>query len=277
MTGIEYLFFLRKLAREVDADWEGVRTVLERIRSLLVDRAAMLCNVTTDAGNWQRFEPRLRGFLDKLPVSRSISEPWKIDIRPRHEGLVVPAKVNFVGKGGDLQRLGYRPNGATSVVLNHLNNTWLWEKVRVEGGAYGGSCGCDQRSGAFVFTSYRDPNLTATLDIYDKSADVLRATSIGDAELTRNIIGVIGKLDAYRTPDRKGWTSAANWLTGDTDELNQRWREEALGAGPADFRRLAEALAELARQGSVVVMGPEQAIAEANAGRSDKLQVTKVV
>jgi Zn-dependent M16 (insulinase) family peptidase len=277
LKGIDYLFFLRRLAQEVESDWDKVQRTLEQIRRILIDRSAMLCNVTTDAGDWRQFEPRLRAFLGKLPSSRGFSEPWQMDAHPSFEGLAVPSKVNFVGKGGDIRRLGYEPNGATGVVLNHLNSNWLWEKVRVEGGAYGGSCNCDWHSGAFAFTSYRDPNLRATLDAYDKSADFLRGSPISDAELTRSIIGVIGGFDAYQTPDAKGWTSMANWLIGNTDEINQRLREEALGAGLTDFHALAEALAQLAKSGNVVVMGSEQALAEANAGLGNRLQVTKLV
>jgi Zn-dependent M16 (insulinase) family peptidase len=210
-----------------------VQAVLERIRHLLIDRAAMLCNITTDAGNWRAFEPQLRAFLGKLPISGTVSAPWQIDARPGFEGLTVPATVNFVGKGGNIYRLGYQPTGAIWVVMNHLNTTWLWDKLRVEGGAYGVSCHCDTHSGDFAFVSYRDPNLQATLDIFDKSAEFLRAAPVGEAELTRNIIGVIGGMDTYQTPDAKGWTSMANWLIDATDELNQRRREEILSASPA--------------------------------------------
>jgi presequence protease len=277
MGGIDYLFFLRDLAQQVETDWDQVRAALERLCELLVDRASMVCNVTVDAGNWRAFEPALGSFLGRLPIASATPVPWRIGPRPAFEGLTVPSMVNFVGKGGDIRRLGYQPTGATWVVLNHLNTTWLWDKLRVEGGAYGASCHHDPHSGALVFVSYRDPNLQATLDVYDRSADFLRAAAIGEAELTRSIIGVIGSIDTYQNPDAKGWTSLANWLIGVTDEFNQRRREEILSASAADFRNLAEAMAELAAHGNIVVMGSEQAIAEANAGRQPALQITKVM
>ncbi|HEY6256824.1 MAG TPA: insulinase family protein [Xanthobacteraceae bacterium] len=275
--GISHLFFLRDLAQRVETDWDSVRAVLERIRSLLIDRAGMVCNITTDAGNWRRFEPQLAAFLDRLPISRVISTPWQIGAQPACEGLAIPTTVNFVGKGGDIDRLGYQPTGAIWVVMNHLNTTWLWDKVRVEGGAYGASCHYDTHAGNFAFVSYRDPNLQSTLDIYDKSADFLRAAPVGGAELTRSIIGVIGAIDTYRMPDAKGWTSMANHLIGVTDDFNQRRREEILSTSPSDFRNLADVLAELAVRANVAVMGSEQAIAQANARRQDLLQVTKVM
>ena len=116
------------------------------------------------------------------------------------------------------------PLRAIWVAMNHLNTTWLWDKVRVQGGAYGGSCNFDQHSGGFSFLSYRDPNLQPTLDIYDKSPDFLRSEQVDEAELTRSIIGVIGDMDSYLLPDAKGWNSLENHLIGYTDEIRQRRR-----------------------------------------------------
>ena len=112
---------------------------MERIRSLLVNRAAMLCNVTTDAASWRRFEPELASFLNTLPSHPMAQSSWRIGEGPRFEALAIPATVNYVGKGANLYRLGFRPSGAAHVVVKYLRTTWLWDKVRVQGGAYGGS------------------------------------------------------------------------------------------------------------------------------------------
>ncbi|MGA2125267.1 MAG: insulinase family protein [Xanthobacteraceae bacterium] len=276
MNGISQLFFLRDLARQVEADWEPVRAALERIRRTLVDRATMICNVTADADSIRRLEPKLAGFLDALPLASAEPMHWSVGDRPRIEGLTVPAAVNYVGKGADLHRLGHRPNGASWVVTNHLDTTWLWDKVRVQGGAYGASCHYDEHSGGLTFLSYRDPNPRATLDVFDGSAGFLRAVALDDAELTRNIIGTIGAVDAYMLPDAKGWSSLARHLIGDTEEVLQRRREEILSAGAADFRRFADALDEVAAHGRVVVLGSEQAIAAATAEGTD-IEMTRVL
>ena len=118
--------------------------------------------------------------------------------------------------------LGVKPSGAHLVVRRYLRTTWLWDKVRVQGGAYGGQCMFDRYSGGFTFVSYRDPNLLATLDIYDRTADFLRNADLSDAELTRNIIGTIGEVDTYRLPDAKGFASMQRHLIGDTDEARER-------------------------------------------------------
>ena len=126
----------------------------------------------------QRFDRRsglaplragVASFLAALPSSPSAQSAWRVGDGPTSEALTIPASVNYVGKGANLYRLGLRPSGAALVVVKYLRTTWLWEKVRVQGGAYGGFCVLDHRSGNFTFLSYRDPNLLETLDIYDQT------------------------------------------------------------------------------------------------------------
>lgn len=275
--GLSYLFFLRQLAQAVDADWPGVRSALEQIRLTLVNRSTMLCNVTTDAEHWQAFSPQLSDFLATLPTTAAAAERWLLSQGPRFEGLTIPAQVNYVGKGADIYKLGYKPKGAASVIAKYLRTTWLWEKVRVQGGAYGGFSVFDQRSGGFTFLSYRDPNLAATLDVYDQTSTFLRELELSPLELERSIIGTIGDVDAYQLPDAKGYSSMVRYLVGDTDEIRQRIREEILATTASDFKLFADALDQVADRGLVVVLGSQSAIEAANTDRPGWLDVTKVL
>jgi Zn-dependent M16 (insulinase) family peptidase len=277
MGGVSYLFFVRKLVEKVDTDWEGVLAALERIRSTLVNRATMLCNVTAEAGHWAQLQPQLAGFLGALPRTAAKPAPWRVADGPRSEGLVMPTQVNYVGKGADLYGAGIKPSGSHLVARRYLRTTWLWDRIRVQGGAYGGQCMFDRFSGGFSFVSYRDPNLLATLDIYDRTADFLKSADLNEAELTRNIIGTIGDVDSYRLPDAKGFASMQRYLIGDTDEARQRMREEILSTTAADIRNFADAMAEVAAHGRVVVLGSEQAVEAANAERPGLLSVSRVM
>jgi Zn-dependent M16 (insulinase) family peptidase len=95
--------------------------------------------------------------------------------------------------------------------------------------------------------------------------------------LTRSIIGTIGDIDTYQLPDAKGFTSMQRYLVGESDDIRQRRRDEILEASVADFRAFANALAELATCGQVVVLGSEQTIQAANARRPGFLHVAQVV
>ena len=95
-------------------------------------------------------------------------------------------------------------HGSFSVISKYLATSWLWQQVRVQGGAYGGFCSFDPVSGNFSFLSYRDPNLLSTLDVYDQTGRFLREQALDTTELTRSIIGSIGALDRYQLPDAQG-------------------------------------------------------------------------
>ncbi len=276
--GIHYLFFLRQLADTVDKDWPAVLDKLETIRRLLINRRAMLCNVTLDHQNWTAVQPLLADFLATLPAQPPALHQWTRPLDGANEGLIIPAQVNFVGKGANLYKLGYRAHGSVIPVVNYLQNTWLWERVRVHGGAYGGFAVFDRRSGTFAYISYRDPNLLETLENYDQSGQFLRDLKLSEDELVKSIIGAIGLIDAYQLPDAKGYTSLLRYLTHDSDELRQQMREEILATTPADFSRFADILAQVNTQGAVVVLGSQEAIEKANTARGNNwLHTLKVL
>ncbi|RYE07164.1 MAG: peptidase M16 [Hyphomicrobiales bacterium] len=273
--GVAYLFFLRDLIKRIDSDWAGVEAAFYRLRDLLIDRNSMLANVTADAALLAGFLPKLGNFVGRLPASAAPISAWPVTA-VRNEGLTFPGQVNYVAKGANLYTLGYVHSGATAVAMRHLNTTYLWDKVRVQGGAYGGSSSFDPLSGGFMFTSYRDPNLLPTLAAYDGAAAFLR-DGLGEQDLVRSIIGAIGSIDTYRLPDAKGFTSLMWELTGNSDANRQQRRDEILGASSADVKRFAEVLGEVAKAGQVVVLGPEASIKAANDERGNFLSVTKVL
>ncbi len=277
MGGISHLFFLRQLVEDVDKDWPGVLAKLEDVRRILLNRNGMLCNVTLDEANWNQFQPKLADFIATMPAAPVKIARWTPQPGPGFEGLTIPAQVNYVGKGANLYELGYKLHGSHMVITNYLRTTWLWEKIRVQGGAYGGFCSFDSHSGVFNYLSYRDPNLLDTLDNYDLSSQFLRQVDLSDDEITKSIIGAIGRMDSYQLPDAKGYTSMVRHLLGVTDEFRRQLRDEILSTTPSNFRAFAEALEQLNQKGLVVVLGSQEAIEEANAERNNWLTVQKVL
>jgi presequence protease len=271
MGGFSYLFFIRELAEAVERDWQGVLAQLETVRSLLVNRSGMLANITLDGESWKESRPTFEMLLNALPENGPGEQTWVADSLPPFEGFSIPAQVNYVGKGGNLYELGYPLDGSMLVIRNYLRTTWLWEKVRVQGGAYGGFCLFDLRSGVFAYISYRDPNLLSTLDVYDKTGDFLKKLDLSQEELTKTIIGAIGEMDAYLLPDAKGFVSMSRILAKETDEERQRLREQVLSTKVKDFRTLAGYLDGLKENGSVVVLGSADALKAANAGEEPYL------
>lgn len=276
-NGVNSLFFIRQLAEDAERDWPAALDKLETVRRALINRNALTCNVTVDAANRAQVLPKVAAFADALPAAPTRPAAWTLTPLPAHEGLTIPASVNYVAKGANLFEAGYRFHGSALVIANYLRLAWLWEKVRVQGGAYGGNCSFDRRSGLFSFTSYRDPNLLQTLDIFDQTARFLRETPVSDSELTKSIIGVIGQLDDYMLPDAKGYASMVRHLLGESDEFRQQMRDEVLATTAQDFRRFADALESVRARGLVVVMGSPDAIRQANAERGNWLEFVRVL
>jgi Zn-dependent M16 (insulinase) family peptidase len=160
-----------------------------------------------------------------------------------------------VGKGINLFEAGYAWHGSALVVLKFLRTGYLWEKVRVQGGAYGCLCGLDRLSGDFVLVSYRDPNIRSTLDVFAAVPAYLRKHALSSGELQAAIVGAIGELDAYLLPDAKGAAAYSRLLARDDEEARQRLREEILSASPAHFRRFGQALEPFAQGGRICALG----------------------
>ncbi len=277
MKGLSQLFFLRALSKIVEERWPEVLATLEKIRTFLIQRRALLVNATAEESGWASIQPGVWEFLDALPSVPFQRKPWSPEPMTDFEGMTVPAQVNYVGKGVNLYDLGYRYHGSTHVITRYLRNGWLWEKIRLQGGAYGAFCFFDKHSGALTFVSYRDPNLLKTLEAFDGSPRFLKDLKIDDDELVKAIIGTIGDIDQYQLPDARGYTSMARHLTGETEAIRQEMREEVLGTTPKDFQSFGEILDSAMHQGVVKVLGSENAIQEALAKRPGWLKVVKVL
>ena len=273
MSGIEYIYFLRRLVEMVKDDWKSVHAVLEEIRSLLMNREAILFNVTLDEKSFTLLEPKLQSLVEVIPTNDLRIVDWPYEGNRLDEGFIIPAKVNYVGKGANLYELGFKPSGSIDVIANYLRTTYLWEQVRVKGGAYGGFCVFDRHTGIFNFLSYRDPNLLETIYNYDKAAEHLLNNTLEKEVVARSIIGAIGSLDTYQLPDAKGYTSMVYYLSEETEEQRQLRRDQILRTTQNDFRSFAEELAALNQHGSVVIMGSKQAFDELEKERRNWLEI----
>ena len=150
-------------------------------------------------------------------------------------------------------------HGSALVATRLIRNNWLWEKVRVQGGAYGAFCNADRINGQVGFFSYRDPNVAETLATYNGAADFLRTHAPDATELERNIIGTLGDLDPCQLPDAKGYSHFMRQLMGYDDATRQRIREEVFATTPQHIADFSVALARHQNHQQVCVLGPESA------------------
>ncbi len=273
LGGVAALLAMRELSLRVEEDWPGVLADLELLRTLIVTRAGLVANLTAGAGELAGFEPRLARFLDGLPATRNPAAVWEPGPALKAEGLTVPSMVNYVGQVLDLPATGWKFHGSTLALTNLIRTGYLWEKVRVQGGAYGAFCTYDRFTGAMSFASYRDPNLGRTLEAFSATADFLRSAAVNPTELEKGVIGAVGDLDAHMLPDAKGFASLIRTLAGDTPDNRQRLRDELLSASPKHAKALADAMEAALPNARIAVLGARQGITGSGLG----FEVTEVM
>ncbi len=277
MGGVSYYRFLLDLEKRFDNSWGDILKTLEHMRALLLNREHMIVNITVDQSAWPSVQNQLNGFLEKFPRQSAQVAAWQPQNAQQSEALVAPSQVNFVGKAFNLYEAGYQYHGSINVITGLMRTMYLWEKVRVQGGAYGAFCGFDRLSGAFWFGSYRDPNLLDTLKIFDHTADWLTNIAIDEQELARSIIGTIGEFDNYMLPDMQGYVSLQRHLIGITEDMRARTRAEVFATTLENLRSTAQAFASLPGSPLVKALAGPDAVAAARTDNDDFLTPVQVL
>eukprot|EP00929_Paragymnodinium_shiwhaense_P021794 TRINITY_DN14116_c0_g1_i3.p1 TRINITY_DN14116_c0_g1~~TRINITY_DN14116_c0_g1_i3.p1 ORF type:complete len:354 (-),score=108.26 TRINITY_DN14116_c0_g1_i3:120-1181(-) len=276
--GLAYYDTLKTLVETADKDWPSLLGRLESMRSILVNRKLAVVSIAGDAATLSAVKAPLDAFVKSLPeadeavarklqgetVAEAEADSKKFRVHAGQDGFVVPTQVNFVAKGGGLFKPGDKISGASQVIVRFLSNSYMWDKVRVMGGAYGSSCSVSPLSGTFMCMSYRDPNLAETLATYDGIAKYLESLSLDAKAVEQLIIGAVSDLDHPTSPAQEGYTCLHNYLTGQTLDVRQRWRDEVFATTPQDFQAFANRLRDAEPGFQAVAFGSEEAFSKAN-------------
>ncbi len=266
--GISYLEFLRELQNKLSSGkknaWESLRNDLQELASCILHNKDVLCNITADGQSLTHIMPSAEGFSKILPKRVLASEDnlfQNLEVKKgaNGEALLVPAQVYYVGKAANLFDLGYTWHGSALVITRFVRMAWLWDQVRVQGGAYGAFCTLDRASGTLSQGSYRDPNVEKTLEAFDGTAAYLKNASLSKRDLTLAIVGAIGDLDTYLLPSAKGTASLMRHCTKDDNVRRAALRDEILSTTAKHFTDFADIMDEVARTGRICVLGGQKA------------------
>jgi hypothetical protein len=165
-------------------------------------------------------------------------------------------QVQFCAKGGNFFRKGYSYSGKLLVLNSIISNNYLYQELRVKGGAYGAMSSFTP-SGYQYFASYRDPNLPETLETYNTVADFLRSFSCSKREMDKYIIGEISNLDYPNTPEMLGTKADEDYITGFLAQDRQQIRDEVLSTKVEDIRAYADMVEAIMSKNHFAVFGSE--------------------
>ena len=231
LGGVSALHHLRQLQKDVKEDWPAVLARLRSIHSAVVHSGALTVDLTADAASLEAATPAVLSLIESLPASSAASAgafAWGPLAEVGDEAFIVPTQVNYVAKGGRCE-LDDDLYGTGLVLSKLLGTTYLWDKVRVVGGAYGVFGVYDWRRGAFNYVSYRDPKLAETLATYDGTAEFVMGdlvAGLDEGSLTKAVVSTIGELDSPMLPDAQGMTAMLQHMRGEESNGRQARRRK---------------------------------------------------
>jgi len=275
--GVTYYEAVKEMLTQAKDDWPTLLGRLEKVRETVLSQEGLIINLTADPDALDAVRPTVDAFAAKLPKtakSDPTAVPWRkaVTLLPAvDEAYAITTQVHYVAAGMRLFEPGTKLDGAFYAVARFLSRGYLWDNVRVVGGAYGGGCSLNPRTGGFAFSSYRDPNVQGTLDIYAKTAEALENAHLTDDALEQAIVGAVGDLDSPMTSEQKGFRALTLHLTGVTTEMRQQYRDEVLGTTRASFKAFAKTLR--AKPFKVAIFGAKDAIEAANTARGADEQI----
>ncbi len=261
LRGIPQYRLLEKLEGRFEEEKEGLVQKLELlVKSIFRPENFMMDYVGEEKG-YQGLEELVQSFRGKLFTDPVEKEEFRPVLEKKNEGYLTSAQVQYVCRAGNFIRKGLPYTGALKVLKVMMGYDYLWNRVRVKGGAYGCMCSFG-KSGDSYFVSYRDPNLEKTVDVYEKAAEYVEGFEADERTMTQFVIGAIGELDVPMTPAAKGLYSLTGYMTKLPFASVQREREELLAATPEDIRGLAGHIRAFMGDDCLCVVGSEEKLKE---------------
>ena len=261
LKGVAFYRSICRIEKELLESPKSVSDKLAAIAKKLFARNRMLISFTGNNKAYGNAKPSLEKVIAGFNKMSAVGNQAEVHFNTSKEAFIDASQIQYVAKTGDFICEGYEYTGALRLLRIILSYDYLWINVRVKGGAYG-CMNTFLRSGESYFVSYRDPNLSDTLDVYDRIPEYIKRFSPDERDMTKYIIGTFSALDTPMNPEAKGSRSLSAYLEGITYEQIQKERNEILNAQPEDIRRLADLVEAVLKKDSICVIGNENMIKE---------------
>ena len=255
-TGITFYKFIDEIERDFDNKWEEICENLNKVSKLIFNKNNLIISVTGEDDIYNAFASQLPKIINILGQEKLPDVGYDFEMSQDNEGLLTSSDVQYVAKGYNFIKSGYAYSGKMLVLKTIASLDYLWNRVRVQGGAYGGFASI-ARSGNIVFVSYRDPNVKETLAAYDGICEYVGTFEASEREMTKYIIGTISELDSPLTPSMKGERATAYYIRGISHAQRQKEREEVLNTKPEDIKAFSAMIDDVIKQNYFCVLGNE--------------------
>jgi Zn-dependent M16 (insulinase) family peptidase len=260
-SGIAYYQYLKDFENDFDHKVEVFTNRIQVLLKSILRKENLMVDVTGNATALQQVQNYVPSFLGNLYETPVEPCDLVVNCTKKNEGFQNAAQIQYVARSGDFKKVGYEYSGVMKVLKVILGYDYFWQKVRVEGGAYG--CMSNfVREGRISFVSYRDPNLENTYEVFEKTPEYLRDFHVDERTMTKYIIGTISNMDTPLTPYQKGVRGLTAYMTDISMDMLQKERDQVINVTAEDIRALADVVADTMAQGYLCVIGNEDKIQE---------------
>lgn len=248
--GLENYLWIKELDKNFESRFEQLSAELTQIAAKIFTKARLIA-----CHSGKRADDYIKKIIESLPEGESFDKGSKIKpLGVRREGIMIPASVAFASKAANVLDVSDKLHGSLGVVRSILSYAYLWNAIRVQGGAYG--AGFIKRvNGTVGYYTYRDPDANRSLDIFDGSAAFLRSLAESGDDITNFIIGAIGDSDPLITPKVLSALAVTSHLRGESYEDRVKMRTELISTCKDDLLAMADLLERAFERGGICVVG----------------------
>ena len=261
LGGLDFYRLISQIIDDYDNEKDELKDILAKVAKIAFRKENVIIDYIGEERTHAQLVPMVEQFCNKL-ITEEVSLPDEgFKLEKLNEGLKTSGQVQYVAKVGNFRDGGLEPTGALAVLKVIMGYDYLWNNVRVKGGAYGCMSGF-AHSGIGYFVSYRDPKLKETLDIFDGAADYIEKFECSDRDMTKFIIGTIADVDSPLTPYDEGMESFGAYFTHKSNADKQKSRDEILTCDVNAVRKLSAHIREIMKADAICVVGAEDKIEE---------------
>lgn len=261
ISGIRAYEFFDNLDKNFN--YEEITEKLKTVIKFIFNKKNLIIGSTCDEDGYGLMKNEMTSLTDKLYTDELTKEGKKPVPEAKNEGIIIPSPVSYVARTGNFKRAGFKYTGTLLTLKNALDYGYLWNNVRVKGGAYGVMSNYQAGSGNMGYMSYRDPNVLKTSETYLTIPEYLRSFKADGREIRKYIIGAVSSLDTPLNPKAEGSRSFTSYICGRTNEELLAERQEVLSINVEKIRDTAEIIGEVLKQGYICAIGNKEKIQEA--------------
>ena len=258
-SGIPYYDFISDILAHYEERRKTIADKLDQLTKTILCRKNLTVSITADEEQYAPVRGLLEQFILSLPEGDGYRATRHFTYGAKKIGYKTAGQVNYVARVGNYKKHGQAYAPALKVMKTILGYDYLWNQVRVLGGAYGCMNGFDLYGNGY-FVSYRDPNCANTNAVYEKVPEYLESFEVSEREMTKYIIGTFSEMDVPLTPSTRATRSFAMYMRRIPEEFLQQDRDAVLATTPDKIRALAPIVSAVLSDESMVVIGSSDTI-----------------